>query len=128
MHRWHCALTHDTGWTRETGYGCRDAPGMPSCGFFDRGTQMSPPIPAENPSAAPVPTEAVRPWLRWAFAGALVVGLALAYILLPLKDWLIAIGDELQRMGPLAVVAYLATYTVGSLLLLPAALMSITAV
>jgi uncharacterized membrane protein YdjX (TVP38/TMEM64 family) len=69
----------------------------------------------------------VTPWIRWVVFGLLVVGIALAYILLPLKDWLIAIADELQKLGPIAILAYVATYIVASLLLLPAALLSIGA-
>lgn len=72
-------------------------------------------------------SDPIKPWLRWVFFGALVVGVALAYILLPLKDWLLAIADALQDMGAIAFVVYLATYTVASMLLLPAALLSIGA-
>lgn len=69
----------------------------------------------------------IRPWIRWAAFGLVVVGLVLAYVLLPLKEWLLAIAEELKALGPIAVVAYLASYTVLSLVLFPAALLSIAA-
>lgn len=67
-------------------------------------------------------------WIRWAVLGAVVVGLVLAYTLLPLKDWLLAVADGLKDLGPVAgIAAYLAVYTVACLVFLPAAVLAIAA-
>jgi len=66
-------------------------------------------------------------WLRWAALGLIVVGIILAYLLLPLKDWIMSAKDLLQSLGVLGVLVYLATYTLFCVALLPAALMSILA-
>lgn len=77
-----------------------------------------------TPSA---PSEPVKPWIRWALLGTLVVGLALAYTLLPLTEWLTDIARALRGLGPIALALYVVTYMLASLLFLPAALLSIGA-
>ncbi len=66
-------------------------------------------------------------WLRWVGFGLIVVGIALAYILLPLKDWLTSIAGTVESLGVLGVMLYVAIYVVFCTFLLPAALVSILA-
>jgi len=84
-----------------------------------------------HPLAKIAPQEAtpdpVKPWIRWVIFGLLVTGIALAYLLLPLTEWLVAVARELRRLGPAAVVVYVLTYAVSSLLFLPALLLTLGA-
>lgn len=66
-------------------------------------------------------------WLRWALLSVVVLGVISAYVFLPLKDWLSAIAIELRALGALGFVVFVGTYVGASLLLLPAALLSIGA-
>lgn len=71
---------------------------------------------------------AARPplwWLRWVGFGLIVVGIALAYILLPLKDWLTSIAGTIESLGAAGVLLYIAIFVVFCMFLLPAALVSI---
>lgn len=97
-----------------------------------RSCVRGPPTPTPNAMSTLEQTSAatpepVRPWFRWALLGLLVVGLALAYTLLPLKEWLTEIARALRGLGPIAFALYVATYVVASLLILPAVLLSIGA-
>jgi uncharacterized membrane protein YdjX (TVP38/TMEM64 family) len=66
-------------------------------------------------------------WVRYSFMAAFVVGLVLAYTLLPLDVWMKAIALELRELGWLGVPVYAATFVVWCLFGLPAALFSIGA-
>jgi uncharacterized membrane protein YdjX (TVP38/TMEM64 family) len=59
--------------------------------------------------------------------GVFVLLVLLAYAVLPLKDWLMAIARELSALGVLGVVTYGLAYASLSLVFFPAALLSITA-
>jgi len=77
-----------------------------------------------------VPTPIVRAplwWLRWVALGLIVIGIILAYVLLPLKDWIMSAKGVLQALGVLGILAYSTGYLLFCVMLLPAALMSILA-
>jgi len=68
-----------------------------------------------------------RPWFRIALAVAIVVGMLMAYTMLPLADWLGEVAHYLRGLGGWGVALYLAAYTAVSLFFFPAAILTITA-
>ncbi len=56
-----------------------------------------------------------------------VAAMLIAYAVLPLRDWLMAVARELRGLEGAGVVAYGLAYTLLSLVFFPAALLSITA-
>ncbi len=85
----------------------------------------TPPLAESMPS-----TEALAgrpPYLRLALMGLFVIGMLLAYALLPLTEWLSDVARVLRDFGPFGILLYVGAYTAGSLFLFPAAVLSLTA-
>jgi uncharacterized membrane protein YdjX (TVP38/TMEM64 family) len=86
----------------------------------------SPVESAPEPSAEPV-LAGRPPWVRIALAGLVVIGVLLAYALLPLTEWLTGFARILRDLGGGGIALYFAMYTVVSLFLFPAAVLTLTA-
>lgn len=64
---------------------------------------------------------------KWLVVTVALIAIICFYTLLPLKDWLGIIADEIVAAGALGVVLYVIGYTLGTALFFPAALLSILA-
>jgi uncharacterized membrane protein YdjX (TVP38/TMEM64 family) len=83
-------------------------------------------VPTE-PTEQPGTRASRPPW--WRVAGALLLagGLLAAYTLLPLREWLTEAAGVLRGLGALGVLIYIAVYTVASLFVFPAAILTFSA-
>lgn len=63
----------------------------------------------------------------WFWPALVVVGLILAYTLLPLKTWLGDAGAAVRGLGALGVVLYMVSYVLLTMLFFPAAIMALLA-
>jgi uncharacterized membrane protein YdjX (TVP38/TMEM64 family) len=64
---------------------------------------------------------------RWAAAVAGVVALVLAFTWLPVDTWLLGLVERIRGMGLAGAVLYLAVYAVGTMLMMPATVLTLGA-
>jgi len=66
-----------------------------------------------------------KPTLLWVGSGALLVGVVVAWFLLPLGEWIQALERWFRDLGPAGVVVFALAYVVGTVILAPGSAMSI---
>lgn len=66
-----------------------------------------------------------KPALLWVGLGALLLGVVLAWFLLPLGEWVQALERWFRDLGPAGVVVFALAYVVGTVVLAPGSAMSI---
>ncbi len=66
-------------------------------------------------------------YMKWVMAAALVTLFAVAYIYLPVSEWLITFQNWVQGFGPLGWVIFIVVYALTSFVLIPGSILSIGA-
>ena len=66
------------------------------------------------------------PW-KWVLVGAIVVGLVVLLVYLPVGEWLEAFNDWVAGLGPRGMAVFIAVYVLVAVLFLPASLLTIGA-
>jgi uncharacterized membrane protein YdjX (TVP38/TMEM64 family) len=69
----------------------------------------------------------VEAYWPWAIVALVLIALCFAWLLLPVDEWLKSFSDWIKSLGALGVLAFGLTYMIGTLLLAPAAAMSVAA-
>ncbi len=65
--------------------------------------------------------------MKWIIAAALVALFAVAYVYLPVSEWLTAFQDWVQGFGPLGWLIFIVVYALTSFVLIPGSILSIGA-
>ncbi|MCC6623834.1 MAG: TVP38/TMEM64 family protein [Deltaproteobacteria bacterium] len=82
-------------------------------------------ITPSDPVDHPPPAKQRVP--NWLLLSVVVIAIVCAYVFLPIREWLSAIAGELRALGVLGIVLFIVTYTASTLVLFPAAVLSLGA-